>query len=304
MSTWIQAIEKGFYATWPGLTVQAVRRHLPKSIITTTGHLDQQRKNKQSTKEKVVTDEMSPTPTPPPPIGTSRTQQVYAECLSITGKIFSDLPGRFVVPSSRGNNYLLIVYDSTAMLSKHNLTLNLLRASRINPQLSAHAQLITWSIRLQSNTHVAHEKHSVRESWAPHGAPSWYISPATEHYRCYKVYVIETGAERITDTLEWFPAHVPMPKTASIDAVLAAARELISALQNPAPATPFAGIDDTKLAALQKDDLHKDSTIRTSKALTPSTSYRTQPYLPDEEPRMLASWSISARKRPNHTAYE
>ena len=190
------------------------------------------------------------------------------------------------------------------------LTLNLLRASRINPQLSAHAQLHgafdfnRTPIGILGTKVVAHEKHSVRESWAPHGAPSWYISPATEHYRCYKVYVIETGAERITDTLEWFPAHVPMPKTASIDAVLAAARELISALQNPAPATPFAGIDDTKLAALQKDDLHKDSTIRTSKALTPSTSYRTQPYLPDEEPRMLASWSISARKRPNHTAYE
>ena len=93
LSTWIQAIEKGFYATWPGLTVQAVRRYLPKSIITTMGHLDQQRKNKQSTKEKVVNDDMSPTPTPPPPIGTSRTQQVYAECLPITGKKIQGLTG-------------------------------------------------------------------------------------------------------------------------------------------------------------------------------------------------------------------
>ena len=108
LSTWIQAIEKGFYATWPGLTVQAVRRHLPKSIVTTMGHLDQQRKNKQSTKEKVVQDDMS---TKSPPTGTSRTQHVYADALPMTGKIFSDLPGRFVVPSSRGNNYLLVVYD-------------------------------------------------------------------------------------------------------------------------------------------------------------------------------------------------
>ena len=150
MSTWIQAIEKGFYATWPGLTVQAVRRHLPKSIITTTGHLDQQRKNKQSTKEKVVTDEMSPTPTPPPPIGTSRTQQVYAECLSITGKIFSDLPGRFVVPSSRGNNYLLIIYDfdsnaieaqpiksrsATDIVNGFKKIVELFKSRRLNPQL-------------------------------------------------------------------------------------------------------------------------------------------------------------------------
>ena len=52
MSPWIQAIKKGFYTTWPGLTVQAIRCHLPKLIITTMGILDQQRKNKQSTKER------------------------------------------------------------------------------------------------------------------------------------------------------------------------------------------------------------------------------------------------------------
>jgi hypothetical protein len=52
LSTWIRAIRQGFYATWPGLTPAAVKRHLPKSIITDMGHMNQQRKNQRSTKVK------------------------------------------------------------------------------------------------------------------------------------------------------------------------------------------------------------------------------------------------------------
>jgi hypothetical protein len=40
-STWIAAIQRGFYQSWPGLTAAAVRKHLPKSEATTKGHLDQ-----------------------------------------------------------------------------------------------------------------------------------------------------------------------------------------------------------------------------------------------------------------------
>ena len=54
-STWIAAVEKGFFSTWPGLTKTAINRFLPPSIHTAMGHLDQERKNLRSTK-----------PTPPP----------------------------------------------------------------------------------------------------------------------------------------------------------------------------------------------------------------------------------------------
>ena len=39
VSTWTQAIDSGFFATWPGLTSDLVRKHLPKSIATAKGHL-------------------------------------------------------------------------------------------------------------------------------------------------------------------------------------------------------------------------------------------------------------------------
>jgi hypothetical protein len=41
-STWITAIKKGNFLSWPGLTEHAVEKYLSKSIATTKGHLNQQ----------------------------------------------------------------------------------------------------------------------------------------------------------------------------------------------------------------------------------------------------------------------
>jgi hypothetical protein len=51
-STWITAIKNGHFTSWPGLTEQAVKKHLSKSTSTTKCHLNQQRKNARTTKVK------------------------------------------------------------------------------------------------------------------------------------------------------------------------------------------------------------------------------------------------------------
>jgi hypothetical protein len=108
LSTLLKAIDKGNFATWPMLTRANVTKHLPKSEATPMGHLDQKRKNIQSTKR-------IPTPTQPPIHQTSeRTHQTYVDLLDInetTGKIFSDQTGQFPVQSSQGNKYVMIIYD-------------------------------------------------------------------------------------------------------------------------------------------------------------------------------------------------
>eukprot|EP00957_Ditylum_brightwellii_P140763 10722677-Ditylum_brightwellii.AAC.1 len=48
---WIKAIKQGHFATWPGLTAKMVEKHLPKTIATEKGHLQQQLKNLQSTRK-------------------------------------------------------------------------------------------------------------------------------------------------------------------------------------------------------------------------------------------------------------
>ena len=41
VSTWTQAIDSGFFSTWPGLTSDLVRKHLLKYLATTKSHLRQ-----------------------------------------------------------------------------------------------------------------------------------------------------------------------------------------------------------------------------------------------------------------------
>ena len=110
--TWIQAVKKGHSKTWPGVTVEAIKRYLPKSEATTMGHLDQQRKNIQST--KLPKDDHDHMTTPSPLEKGLSTHAMYAATICYnepTGKLYTDLTGRFPVQSSRGHKYILVAYN-------------------------------------------------------------------------------------------------------------------------------------------------------------------------------------------------
>jgi hypothetical protein len=49
-STFLQAVQKGHFDSWPSLTPSLVTQHLSKSLATSKGHLRMQQKNLQSTK--------------------------------------------------------------------------------------------------------------------------------------------------------------------------------------------------------------------------------------------------------------
>ena len=100
-ATWIEAINAGFYATWPGLTAAHVRRFLPdKCEETSLGHLKLIRQGLRSTtKDKAprnqkhrVDVDMIPFPT-------------------LTNTTSMDLPGRYPVTSAAGHKYIFIMYD-------------------------------------------------------------------------------------------------------------------------------------------------------------------------------------------------
>jgi hypothetical protein len=75
------------------------------------------------------------------------------------------------------------------LISQATTTLNLLRPSRINPRLSAEAQLngafdCNRSLLAPPGTRVlVHETPANRRTWAPHGVDGWYLGAAPEHYR-------------------------------------------------------------------------------------------------------------------------
>ena len=114
-------------------TSHNIKKYLPKSEATTMGHLDQQRKNIQSTRRTQSTTSLTTnsaahglqahgTSDPFTPI-TERTHQTYTDLLdfhSPTGQIHTDQTGRFPVQSSCGSKYVMILYDydSNAILAE------------------------------------------------------------------------------------------------------------------------------------------------------------------------------------------
>lgn len=117
-STWIAAIQKGFFATWPGLTADLVRKYLPKSEYTTKVHMKQRFKNIRSTKTSPSPIKHETTCSANDDIAkdnnidsTSGTNKVFVKLTEIEGKINTDQTGRFAVTSSRGNKYIMVAYD-------------------------------------------------------------------------------------------------------------------------------------------------------------------------------------------------
>jgi hypothetical protein len=164
--------------------------------------------------------------------------------------------------SSTNRNFQLNLWDK--LLPQALISLNLLRGLRINSRISSHTQL--HGVFDYNRTPLAppgtkvlvHEKPNIRETWAPYGVKGWYIGPALHHYRCYRVWVWATNAERVADTMAWFPQHVTMPFLSSSQAAIAAARDLVSALNNPTSASPIC-----PLATSQREQLDQLADIFT-----------------------------------------
>jgi hypothetical protein len=98
---------------------------------------------------------------------------------------------------------------------------------------------------------VVHEKPNQRRTWDPHGVNGWYSGPATEHYHCYRVFINKTRAERITNTVEFFPQEIEMPFPTPTEVAIEATKTLIRTLQNPVPSTPFAHQPHDRNAAIR-----------------------------------------------------
>jgi hypothetical protein len=156
--------------------------------------------------------------------------------------------------SSVDPTFPLHVWDR--LLPQAEITLNLLRTSRLHPQLSTAAHfhgLVDYkktAFALPGCKIIAHEKPGKRRTWAPHGQHGYSLGPAMHHYRCQNVYISSTASERILDTLEFFPHSYQMPQLSSTDRFIMAAKDMKDALQNPHPEVPFTHVGDDTMSAL------------------------------------------------------
>jgi hypothetical protein len=142
------------------------------------------------------------------------------------------------------------------LLPHAEITLNLLRTSRLHPQISAASQfhgLVDYNktdFAPPGCNITAHEKPGKRCTWAPHGHHGYSLGPAMHHYQCQNVYISATASERIADNLEFPPHNYQMPQLSSTDRLLMVAKDMTDALQNLHPEVPFASVGDDTISAL------------------------------------------------------
>ncbi len=111
-------------------------------------------------------------------------------------------------------------------------TLNLLRASRINPNISAYEALnglYNWDcypLAPPSCKAIFSEALAVQGSWALQGKDAWYLGPSKDHYQCNLYYVPKTRAYRISGSAELFPQHCQVPNLSNIAHLKALTKEL------------------------------------------------------------------------------
>ena len=109
-------------------------------------------------------------------------------------------------------------------MAQSQRTLNMLRPCRINPKLSADAFLegqhdyntvpfppLGWRILIFKGP-------AKRSSWGFHGLEGFRVGPTEKNYRCYTGWIPTTGAERLSDTVVFFPPRkyrydLPAPST-------------------------------------------------------------------------------------------
>ena len=124
------------------------------------------------------------------------------------------------------------------ILDQAELTLNLLRNSRVNPSLSAWAYLFgnhdfnKVPLAPPGTKVLVHTKAAERASWEYHGKEGFYVGPAPKHYRCVSCWMTKSHAPRTTDTVTLVPHLIPIPHPDINDHIRATAENLLLMLAN------------------------------------------------------------------------
>ena len=130
------------------------------------------------------------------------------------------------------------IYEWDQLLSQAELTLNILRTSRVNPALSAHAYLNgvhdfnKISLAPPGTQSIVHAKPDKCASWTFHDENGWYVGPAPHHYRYFKCFMPATHKERISDKVQFIPSKIPIPSVTLVGHIAMAAETLVSTLHH------------------------------------------------------------------------
>lgn len=106
-TTWLAAIKNGIFVTWQSLMTKNVNKYHPETNETDKGHMKLQCTNVRSTKalkEQALPQETNSAPLP-------KKSDVYLFIFNAHDTMYTDQTGAFPVTSSRGNKYIMVLYE-------------------------------------------------------------------------------------------------------------------------------------------------------------------------------------------------
>jgi hypothetical protein len=84
---------------------------------------------------------------------------------------------------------------------------------------------------------LIHAKPGTRWSWDYRAKQGFYVGPALNHYRCYKLVKSETKQKVISDTVQFRHAYLQIPAVSAEDKILNGLQVMVGAMQNAPPPT-------------------------------------------------------------------
>ena len=123
------------------------------------------------------------------------------------------------------------------LLPQAELTINLLRQSMMYPTMSAWEHLNgpynfdATPMGPPGCRIISHAKGSTRRSWDFRGGTGFYVGPALEHYRCFKVVKNSTQHVVVTDTVVFQHPTMACPMLSPEDRIIHCLRALTRAIR-------------------------------------------------------------------------
>ncbi len=113
--SWLRAIRRGNYNSWPLINAKNVAHHFPKLEETLKGHMRRQRQGDHSAKKKRLDAGVTFVPVEPTPHIHKGDIMIFDYDLKST--MYTDQTGIFTQILSLGNRYVMILHDVDSNLS-------------------------------------------------------------------------------------------------------------------------------------------------------------------------------------------
>ena len=182
------------------------------------------------------------------------------------------------------------------LIEHATITLNLLRASRLHPTISAYHHVYgafdynRTPLAPPGCKVVIYDAPSNRRTWDSKGTDAWYLGPATEHYRCHRCYVPTSRSERVAKTVEFFPHQCAVPYASAREDATHAAKSLADALNGYQSNCPYEAPGDAQMKAIKElSDIFTQLTTRPTQLKDVATQPRVPIAHPPPQPQQNAS---------------